>query len=67
MREITVCSKCGSSDIKYLGNDRCYCNTCESEQNSIDKYIESPYERTRVAVYGTGNRWAIENFNTTHN
>lgn len=27
----------------------------------------SPYERTRAAVYATGNRWAIENFNATHN
>lgn len=27
---------------------------------------ETPYERTRRAVYATGNRWAIENFNATH-
>lgn len=27
----------------------------------------SPYERTRAAVYATGNRWAIENWNATHN
>ena len=66
MREITVCAKCGSKDIEYLGKDRCYCNKCESEQNSRDKYIESPYERTRRAVYATGNKWAIENFNATH-
>ena len=26
----------------------------------------SPYERTRNAVYATGNRWAIENFKATH-
>lgn len=26
----------------------------------------TPYERTRAAVYATGNRWAIENFNATH-
>lgn len=26
----------------------------------------SPYERTRDAVYATGNKWAIENFNATH-
>jgi hypothetical protein len=25
------------------------------------------YERTRAAVYATGNKWAIENFNATHN
>lgn len=27
----------------------------------------TPYERCRNAVYATGNRWAIENFNATHN
>lgn len=29
-------------------------------------FVESPYERTRRAVYSTGNKWAIENFNATH-
>lgn len=67
MREITVCSKCGSKDIEYLGQDRCYCNECKSEQKSRDKIIESPYERTKSLVYATGNRWAIESFNATHN
>lgn len=28
--------------------------------------ILTPYERARSAVYATGNRWAIENFNATH-
>lgn len=27
----------------------------------------SPYERTKAQVYATGNRWAIDNFNATHN
>lgn len=27
----------------------------------------SPYERTRAQVYATGNKWAIENFEATHN
>lgn len=26
-----------------------------------------PYERTRASVYATGNKWAIENFEATHN
>ena len=26
----------------------------------------TPYERTRAAVYATGNKWAIENFEATH-
>lgn len=28
--------------------------------------MPTPYERTRAAVYATGNKWAIENFNATH-
>ena len=66
MRMTTVCGKCRSKDIEYLGNDRCFCNNCNAERDSIDIVIESPYERTRQAVYSTGNRWAIENFNATH-
>lgn len=66
MREITVCAKCESKDIKYIGCGKCYCNNCKSEQNSKDICISSPYERTRASVYATGNRWAIENFNATH-
>lgn len=27
---------------------------------------ETPAERTRQAVYATGNKWAIENFEATH-
>ena len=27
---------------------------------------QTSYERTRAAVYATGNRWAIENFHATH-
>lgn len=66
MKEITVCKNCGSKDIEYLGVGRCYCNNCKKETESKDKYILSPYERTRNYVYSTGNRWAIENFNATH-
>ena len=66
MRVKTVCAKCGSKDIEYLGQDRCFCNDCKSEQASKDIVIESPQERTRRAVYATGNRHAIENFEATH-
>lgn len=30
------------------------------------KCMPSPYERTRAAVYATGNKWQIENFEATH-
>ena len=66
MREITVCAKCNSEDIEYLFGGKCYCNNCKSKQDSVDKYISSPYERVRASVYATGNKWAIENFNSTH-
>lgn len=66
MRCITVCSKCGSKDIKYLGHDRCYCNACNCERDTRDKYIETPFERNERRVYATGNRWAIENWRATH-
>lgn len=66
MRQISVCRECGSKDIDYLGKDRCFCLDCNKEIEAMDKYIESPYERTRRMVYATGNKWAIENFNATH-
>ena len=66
MRMTTVCARCGCRDIEYLGADRCYCPRCNGEQDSRDIVMQSPQERTRAAVYATGNRWAIENFNATH-
>lgn len=37
----------------------------KKEQETRSRTL-SPYERTRNAVYATGNKWAIENFNATH-
>lgn len=31
-----------------------------------EEWEKTPYERTRDAVYATGNKWAKENFNDTH-
>ncbi len=39
----------------------------EPERRRLKRTTGSVYERTRRAVYATGNRWAIENFNATHN
>lgn len=66
MKTKTVCTNCGSSDIEYIGNDRCHCNKCNEEHSTKDIVLEALYERTRRAVYATGNRWAIENFEATH-
>ena len=66
MKVVTVCSECGSRDIEYIGNGKCFCKKCETQTTEVKKYIESPQERTRRAVYATGNKWAIENFEATH-
>jgi hypothetical protein len=51
------------------GTQDCYGCTYPCYKNKKKKPTQrmSPYERTRAAVYATGNRWAIENFNATHN
>ena len=40
----------------------------KNENNYIEKteYVMSPFERQEAAVYATGNKWAIENWNATH-
>ena len=38
----------------------------EEEKPSRKTRPLTPQERCRNAVYATGNRWAIENFNATH-
>lgn len=51
------------------------CYDTFSRQDLEDQFLEimqprrkaTPLERTRAQVYATGNRWAIENFNATHN
>lgn len=39
----------------------------KSEEGMVRERGLSPQERTRRAVHATGNRWAIENFDATHN
>lgn len=60
------CKVCGSNDVDYLGEDKWYCKSCKAEAPVWEIYIPHPYERARAAVYATGNRWAIENWNATH-
>jgi hypothetical protein len=36
------------------------------QEVEVERNYIRPYERCRNAVYATGNRWAIENFNATH-
>jgi len=69
--------KANESDISILGG----IELAEKKQNqsedkkfnaentvkNMERTNRNPYERTKVAVYATGNRWAIENFEATHN
>lgn len=68
--EQTRCAKCNGTNFDFIPNTnwkRCYCHDCKSEQDTRTYYVGTPQERLRAAVYATGNRWAIENFNETHN
>ena len=62
------CKYCGSYDCSRIYDDTWQCEECGSVFNrrGDDKRM-SPYERTKAQVYATGNKWAIENFNATHN
>lgn len=73
MRTISYCAECGGTNFEFSGSwedgtrfERCFCHDCGKETAVRERLIESPYERTRRAVYATGNKWAIENFNATH-
>ena len=65
------CPKCGNEEIELKQS---YCQICGEplEWNEGGDIIPeqkrlTPYERTRRAVYATGNKWAMENFEATHN
>lgn len=45
----------------------CARNRALKKREQETKHRMSPYERTRAAVYATGNKWAIENWKATHN
>lgn len=77
--KLTVCDNDGSITYEYdkaeqiiqkLENLKLFEAEEEEEREKANKQTQttrlSPYERTRNAVYATGNRWAIENFNATH-
>ncbi len=70
----------GENGDTILGNvaltEICDCNEVSAEESvpQVDEPEHEPinhrmslYERRRSEVYATGNRWAIENFEATHN
>jgi hypothetical protein len=61
-----ICDECGTKEALDDAGLR--------EESSVRGAIlgcigrgTTPQERTRAKVQATGNRWAIENFNDTHN
>ncbi|MEH2957823.1 hypothetical protein [Candidatus Merdisoma sp. JLR.KK006] len=69
-----ICPKCRRSFPRLLAlsridNKTMICDKCGTIEaiKSIPLSKISHQERTRIAVEATGNKWAIENFNATHN
>lgn len=68
------CPKCGRMAERLLAVSRtdnktmicCRCGT-EEALDSLPHGSLTPQERTKIAVAAAGNKWAMENFNATHN
>ncbi len=73
------CPKCGKEVDRLLAlsrrdNKTLICDECGTVEalEDYERYRQSksrrqdPYERTKAQVYGSGNKWAIENFEATH-
>lgn len=69
-----ICPRCGKKFERLLALSRkdtktmicAECGTMEALE-SLPKGVLPPQERRKAAVMATGNKWAIENFNDTHN
>jgi len=69
-----ICPKCGRKFERLLAlsradNKTMICDSCGTIEalDSLSHGVLTPQEWTRIAVMATGNKWAIENFNATHN
>lgn len=69
-----MCPHCGKIYDGYPAisrddNKTEICSDCGMKEaiNSAQARALSPVARTKAKVYATGNKWAIENFNETHN
>lgn len=64
------CIRCKGWNMVYVGKDTYHCPDCGmvKTESQLTESVrrQTPYERTRAAVYATGNKWAIENFEATH-
>lgn len=59
-----VCA--ASGDLTWLGEVAYELEVILREQQIPMEPVTSPQERSRAAVRATGNKWAMENFNATH-
>lgn len=70
--QLHICPLCGRAydeppALSRVDNQTEICPRCGMmEALAAMPRRETPQERTRRAVYATGNRWAIENFEATH-
>ena len=69
-----ICPKCGKEferlpALSRIDNKTMICDECGTMEalESLPQGVLSPQERTKIAVAATGNKWAMENFNATHN
>lgn len=69
-----ICPKCGRKFERLLAVSRIYnktmiCDDCGTMEalDSLPHGFLTPQERTRIMVEATGNKLAMQNFNTTHN
>lgn len=63
---MNICDECGTKEAL----DAAGLTEGSSVREAILKeayHRKTPQERTKAAVAATGNRWAVENFNLTHN
>ena len=56
-------------DVSRIENNMMNCDDCGIMEalECVPQKILPHQERTRLAVAATGNKWAMENFNATHN
>lgn len=61
----------GNNPVPVKPSGKCcdFCNTNIVIPARIAQHYRkrTPYEKTKDQVYATGNKWAIENFEATHN
>lgn len=58
--------KNNNNDDLWLDEDTPSPEASQSRRDVLRVVAMGHFDRTRSQVYGTGNKWAIENFNATH-